>query len=127
MRPLALCPLVGGEQALQCRCWAGSGSQDMSFGVDSGRPWEGLQSPAAPSVAGVTGAFSGAGDPHHPAGSAVLWVSEADFLVLQGALPPPSTQLSMLRLWGGLGLLSGGWSPGSQRGPFPQALEPLEL
>jgi len=69
----------------------------------------------------------GRGPPCHPAGSAVLWVLEADFLVLQGALLPPSTQLSTLHLWGGLGLLSGDWSPRSQRGPFPQALEPLEF
>lgn len=68
----------------------------------------------------------GRGTPCHPAGSAVLWVLEADSLVLQGTLPP-STQLSMLRLWGGLGLLLGGWSPGSQRGPLPQTLEPLEF
>ena len=68
----------------------------------------------------------GRGTPCHPAGSAVRWVLEADSLVLQGTLPP-STQLSMLCLWGGLGLLLGGWSPGSQRGPFPQTLEPLEF
>ena len=100
------------------------GAQGASHVVlgKSGLHWDGLW-PALGRSAESSSTFHGwndqsflrgRGPPCHPAGSAVLWVSEADFLVLQGALLPPSTQLSTLHLWGGLGLLSGDWSPGSQ-------------
>lgn len=121
---VSLVSSVGGEQALQCRCWAGSGSQDMSFGMDSGAgpgkvcrvqqhlPWSGHPE------------LSWQGPPSS------CWVScplglGGRFLGATGHAATSIHPASMLCLWGGLRLLSEVGLLGASRGPFPQALEPL--